>query len=176
MPKRIKPVKDKQTVTPAGERIEPRIDGLVIRRAVTLEDKRGEIIEGYRPAWGVHPDPLVYVYATTVRPRAVKAWIVHAKQDDRIFVLSGVQRWGFFDNRPKSPTYKMFNLFTFSDRNRALFVIPRGVYHGVQNVGTGEALFINMPTRPYDHADPDKLRLPLKNDLIPFDFHDDIGW
>jgi dTDP-4-dehydrorhamnose 3,5-epimerase len=44
------------------------------------------------------------------------------------------------------------------------------VYHGLQNVGLVDAVFINMPTRPYDHADPDKFRLPLTNDLIPFDF------
>ena len=55
-------------------------------------------------------------------------------------------------------------------------IIPRGVYHAVQNIGTTEALFVNMPTRPYNHGDPDKFRLPLKNDLIPFDFGDASGW
>jgi dTDP-4-dehydrorhamnose 3,5-epimerase len=34
----------------------------------------------------------------------------------------------------------------------------------------------NLPTWPYDHADPDKYRLPIKNDLIPFDFDDGPGW
>ena len=35
-------------------------------------------------------------------------------------------RWALFDNRPESPTHKMLNIFTFSDRNRHIFVIPRG--------------------------------------------------
>jgi dTDP-4-dehydrorhamnose 3,5-epimerase len=35
---------------------------------------------------------------------------------------------------------------------------------------------INLPTCPYDHADPDKYRLPIKNELIPFDFDDGPGW
>jgi dTDP-4-dehydrorhamnose 3,5-epimerase len=46
------------------------------------------------------------------------------------------------------------------------------VYHAVQNIGIVDAVFINMPTRPYDHGDPDKLRLPLKNGLIPYSFAD----
>ena len=55
----------------------------------------------------------------------------------------------------------------FSEKNRALLVIPRGVYHAVQNIGITDAIFVNMPTRPYDHEDPDKFRLPLKNSLHP---------
>jgi len=95
--------------------------------------------------------------------------------DDRVYVSSGVVRWAF-DHRSQSPTYKLLNVFTFSDRNRAILVIPRGVYHAVQNIGQTEAIMINLPTCPYDHADPDKYRLPIKNDLIPFDFDDGPGW
>ncbi|HTL52208.1 MAG TPA: hypothetical protein VL860_06515, partial [Planctomycetota bacterium] len=61
MPKKTEPVKDRQTVTPEGKPVDRKIDGLIIRPAVTLEDKRGEIIEGYRPSWGLHPDPMVYM-------------------------------------------------------------------------------------------------------------------
>ena len=60
----------------------------------------------------------------------------------------------------------------FSEKNRALLVIPRGVYHAVRNIGVTDAIFVNMPTRPYEHGDPDKFRLPLKNSLIPFSFGD----
>lgn len=37
------------------------------------------------------------------------------------------------------------------ERNRAMLIIPRGVYHAVQNVGGTDAYFINLPTRAYDH-------------------------
>jgi dTDP-4-dehydrorhamnose 3,5-epimerase len=162
--------KDRQTVTETGERIAPVIHGMVMRRLTTLEDGRGEIIELFDPKWGFHPDPLVFVYSASVRPKAIKGWIVHKNQDDRIATLSGVLHWVFFDNREDSPTYKMLNQFTFSEKNRMLFTIPRGVFHAVQNIGTTDAYFVNMPNRAYEHADPDKYRLPLKNDLIPFDF------
>jgi hypothetical protein len=40
----------------------------------------------------------------------------------------------------------------------------------VQNVGTSEAFFINLPTRPYDYADPDKYRIPVDSGKIPYSF------
>ena len=168
--------KDRATVTSEGESLERRIDGVIVRPARPIEDKRGEVTEVYRSEWGVHPDPLVYVYQTTVRPGAIKGWVVHEHQDDRLFLNLGVTRWVLFDARTASPTYRHLNQLVFSERNRVLLIIPRGVYHAVQNIGTTEALFLNMPTRPYNHSDPDKFRLPLKNDLIPFDFSDPPGW
>lgn len=174
--KPLKPIKDKQTVTSEGVSVKRQIHGLVIRPAKTQLDRRGELCEVYNPAWGVHPAPMVYCYFATVRPGAIKGWVMHKLQDDRIFTALGVQRWVFFDNRPGSPTFKMINSFTFGERKRVLLIIPRGVYHAVQNVGETDAVFINVPTHPYNHADPDKYRLALKNDLIPFDFNDEANW
>ena len=31
-------------------------------------------------------------------------------------------------------------------------------------------------TKPYDHANPDKYRLPLDTDQIPYRFEDVSGW
>jgi dTDP-4-dehydrorhamnose 3,5-epimerase len=53
-----------------------------------------------------------------------------------------------------------------------MFVIPRGVYHACMNVGAVDAIFINFPTNLYNYDSPDKYRLPLKNDIIPYDFSD----
>src|SRR5262249_22460893 len=159
-----------------GERLERLIDGLIVRPARPQEDKRGEIVEIFDPAWGIQPDPLVYVYASSIRPGAIKGWIVHRHQDDRIFHAAGVVRWAFFDDREGSPTHGLVNVLTFSERTRSLIVIPRGVYHAVENIGQTDAFFVNMPTVPYNHADPDKHRLPIKNDRIPFAFDDGRGW
>lgn len=168
--------KDRQTVTPDWQPVQPQITGVVIKRIPPLEDERGELCEVYSPSWGVHEAPLVYVYQTMIRPKKVKGWVVHEKQDDRLFISLGTLRVALFDNRPDSPTYKLLSIFTIGDRNRALVVIPRGVFHAIQNVGEADAYFINMPTLPYNHGDPDKYRLPLKNGLIPFTFDDEPGW
>jgi len=164
--------KDKQTVSPEGKPVSKRIHGVLIDQHPIHEDERGSLQEIYNPAWGLHPDPLVYAYCVTIRPKQVKGWVVHRLQDDRLFVVHGVFRVALFDDRPESPTSGMLNVFVMSDHRRGLLVIPMGVFHALQNIGSEDACFINLPTRPYSHENPDKYRLPLKNDHIPFAFDD----
>lgn len=84
----------------------------------------------------------------------------------------GVIRVALFDDRPASPTYRVLNVFVMSERNRGLVIVPKGVFHALKNIGTEDAYFINLPTKLYNHADPDKYRLPVKNEMIPFAFED----
>jgi dTDP-4-dehydrorhamnose 3,5-epimerase len=172
----VQPVKDQQLISPDGTLLAPLIDGIVLRRLPPIEDKRGDVVEIYNPAWNIHPAAMVYAYQSSLRPGAIKGWIKHALQDDRLFISHGVMRWALYDDRPDSPTYQLVNDLTLSERNRALLIIPQGVYHAVQNIGQTDAFFVNLPTRPYNHHDPDKYRLPIRNDLIPFDFDDGPGW
>ena len=171
-PVRLTPVKDEPSVTPEGDSLQPRIQGVKVRYQRPIEDARGEVTEVYRESWGLHEDPLVYVYQVSVRPGMIKGWVVHERQEDRIFHIMGTTRWVLYDAREGSPTKGLINEFVFSEKNRAVLVTPRGVYHAVQNIGTIDAVFVNMPTRAYEHGDPDKFRLPLKNGLIPFSFDD----
>jgi dTDP-4-dehydrorhamnose 3,5-epimerase len=62
------PVRDVQTVTPAGESVRPVPDGVRFRDMVTRVAERGTLVEMYDPRWGWHPAPLVYADCTTVRP------------------------------------------------------------------------------------------------------------
>src|SRR5881628_1672381 len=98
MAEEVEPRKDQQTVDAEGESVLPRIHGLVTRRLPPIEDMRGEIVEMYRPSWGLHPDPLVYVYQIGLRVGAIKGWVAHERQDDRIFMSRGVLRWAFYDD------------------------------------------------------------------------------
>ena len=52
-------------------------------------DERGTIREIYDLRWGFTDDPLVYVYHVTIRPGQVKGWVVHLKQNDRLFAVLG---------------------------------------------------------------------------------------
>jgi len=169
------PRKDAQTVSAQGEPLAERISDVKIDRRAIQEDERGELQEIYNPAWGLHRDPLVYAYFVSIRPAQVKGWVVHRFQDDRLFFVRGVIRVALFDDRPESPTFRMLNVFVMSDHHRGTLIIPKCVFHALKNIGETDACFINLPTRPYNHEDPDKLRLPLKNDLIPFDFSGDSG-
>ena len=160
--------KDRASVTPEGESLQERIDGVDIRRPPTHADARGTITEIYDERWGFADDPLVYVYHVTVTPGQVKGWVLHRDQNDRMFVYQGVLKVVLFDAREDSPTRDGLNVFHFGTHDRALLSIPAGVWHAVKNVGDHEAAFVNLPSRPYDHEDPDKYRLPLENDVIPY--------
>ena len=166
----MEPLVDQQTVTPSGERVAPLIDGVRLRPAVTHPDERGELCEVFSTAWGFHDAALVYIYQVSIRPQKIKGWTLHHVQDDRIFVILGTIKFVLYDAREGSPTRGMVNELCIGERNRALIVVPTGVFHALQNVGTTDAHFVNMPTRPYDHAHPDKVRLPLDTDQIPYRF------
>jgi dTDP-4-dehydrorhamnose 3,5-epimerase len=169
-------IKDVQTVTLDGRPVASLIDGVVIRAASTQADERGTLCEIYDPAWGVHIDPLVYVYQFTIRPGKIKGWHVHHLHDDRIFLSQGTVKVVLYDDRPDSPTYRMVNEIHRTDHQRTIMTIPAFVFHAHHNVGTNDALFVSMPTRAYNHADPDVYRLPVNNDLIPYRFEPRIGW
>jgi dTDP-4-dehydrorhamnose 3,5-epimerase len=163
-------VQDAQTVTPAGERLDRLIEGVRVRRAVTHTDDRGTLCEMYEPRWGFSEEPLVYVYQLTIRPGVVKGWVKHLLQDDRIFFAGGTAKVVLYDDREDSPTYGLRNELYFDPHGRGLLRIPRGVVHAVGNVGQDDVVAVNMPTRPYDHANPDKLRLPVGAEETPFRF------
>jgi dTDP-4-dehydrorhamnose 3,5-epimerase len=168
--------KDAQTVTSEGESVAPLIHGVVIRQQATQTDGRGTLCEILDLRWGVADEPIVSVYQFTIRPGKAKGWHLHRLHDDRIFVSRGEIKVVLYDDRDDSPTKGLVNEIHRSELHRDLMVIPSGVFHAHQNVGETDALLVSMPTRAYDHADPDVYRLPLDTDLIPYRFEDRIGW
>jgi dTDP-4-dehydrorhamnose 3,5-epimerase len=169
-------IQDKQTVNSDGASVTPLIAGVVIQSSTTHEDDRGtlcEIMSPYRPP---HPAPLVYVYQFTIRPGKIKGWHSHHLHDDRIFISQGHVRVVLYDNRPDSPTFGFVNEIYRTEYDRTVMVIPAHVFHAHENIGSTDALFISMPTRPYNHSDPDVHRLPIDTDQIPYSFRNRRGW
>ena len=95
---------------------------------------------------------------------------MHGKQTDRLALISGALRVVLFDGRETSSTGQVLMEVYGGEHSRMLITIPPGVWHAVQNVGDVEAMFVNAPDHPYIHEDPDKFRLPLDTELIPFSF------
>lgn len=170
------PRKDRQTVTFEGTPVQPLIHGVVIQSSVTHADDRGTLCEILTPHRPPHPAPLVYVYQFTIRPGKIKGWHVHHLHDDRIFISQGHVKVVLYDSRKDSPTFGTINEIYRTDFDRTVMVIPAFVFHAHQNVGNADALFISMPTRPYQHEDPDVFRFPLDTDQIPYKFEDRKGW
>ena len=165
-----------QTTTAEGRPILRLIEGVKLRPATTLADERGTLCEILNPAWDLHPAEIVYVYQFTIRPGKIKGWHQHHLHDDRIFLSQGTVKVILYDDRPESPTYKMVNEIYRSEHERNIMIIPAFVFHAHQNIGSTDALFVSMPTRPYNHTDPDVFRLPIENDRIPYRFDEKRGW
>jgi dTDP-4-dehydrorhamnose 3,5-epimerase len=81
-----------------------------------------------------------------------------------------------YDPRPESATYGLLSKLVLTGDQPRIVNIPKFVWHADWNIGTGDVVLMNFPTVPYDHANPDKYRLPLDTDLIPFDFKGARGW
>jgi dTDP-4-dehydrorhamnose 3,5-epimerase len=168
-------IRDRSTVTPSGESLEPVPAGVVFYDLRTQVDDRGMLCEMFDNRWEVPGGPLVYAYVTTIRPGYAKGWGLHHHHDDRYFILFGHMETVLYDERPGAPTHGMVSTIVLSEARRRLMIIPAGVWHASRNLSDREAVFINFPTAPYDHENPDKHRLPLVNGRIPHRFPDTRG-
>jgi dTDP-4-dehydrorhamnose 3,5-epimerase len=95
---------------------------------------------------------------------------MHRLQSDRYLTVSGRLRVVLYDGRVRSPTYQRYAEFQFTDETPGLLLIPPGVWHADQNTGHEDAVLINLPTRAYDRDRPDKYRIDVASDQIPFDW------
>jgi len=166
----FEPIKDPVTVDSKGNRLQNLIDGVILHPLVAHTDERGNVIELYHPAFELPGGPVGGVTLVTIRPGKVKGWVKHLKSDDRVSVLAGTAHVVLFDDRPDSPTYEMVNEFFISTQNPQTILIPMNVYHAVRNVGHDTLTFIDMPEIAYNHADPDKYRLPVENERFSFEW------
>lgn len=167
---------DQETVDPKGKLIRKLPEGMTIRNIETHIDDRGMVCEIYDLRWGWHKDPLVFSYFYTVRPGCAKGWGIHMKHEDRYFVMFGEMELVLYDPRENSTTKGMVFKIYVTEFQRCLLNIPAGVWHANRNVGAKDLVVVNFPTIPYDHKSPDKYRLPLNTDKIPYKFDNPQGW
>jgi dTDP-4-dehydrorhamnose 3,5-epimerase len=136
------------------------IDGVVFRRTRPVPHEEGHLTEVARASWPELTAPIVQVHITTTFPGRVRAWGLHQHTTDRLFVVSGLIRLAVFDGRRESPTFGRVNEFLVSERSPGLLIVPPSLYHGWKNIGTSEAVIINLPDRMYTYDAPDALDLP----------------
>ena len=172
----MEPKKDVATVSSEGVSLTTLPVGVTFRESKTHIDDRGSVFEIYDKRWDWHPAPVDFSYVYTIRPQVVKGWGLHKRHDDRYFLLFGEVEVVFYDVRPNAATYKQVSKVHLSEYNRRIMSIPVNVWHAVRNIGSKDAVIVNFPTIPYDHSDPDKFRLPLDTDQIPYSFGKSPGW
>jgi dTDP-4-dehydrorhamnose 3,5-epimerase len=146
------------------------IHGCTVRELTVHPDDRGRLFEVLRC-----DDPefrkFGQVYVTTAHPGIIKAWHCHRIQTDHFCLIAGHAHFALYDNRSDSPTAGEVNEFDCTGDQPKLIAIPPNVMHGFKNVGEAEVVCMNCPTEPYNHADPDEIRVdPFDND-IPYDWN-----
>jgi dTDP-4-dehydrorhamnose 3,5-epimerase len=98
----------------------------------------------------------------------VKAWHYHKKQDDFITCVKGMLKLVLYDDREGSSTRGKIAEFFIGDHNPSLVKVPKMVYHGWKCISSEEALVVNVPTEPYNSAEPDEYRIDPHNNSIPY--------
>lgn len=138
------------------------IEGLQFRPTRPVPHEDGTLTEIARRSWPEIDHEVVHIHVTSTLPGRIRAWGMHQRSADRLFVVRGLVSIVVFDGRKDSPTHGALNEFKVSDRNPGLVVIPPNLYHGWKNIGTDEAFIINMPTSEYNYDAPDALDLPYE--------------
>ena len=163
-------------LTPEKQLQKVQIDGVVLKRAHILGDERGVITELIDPKEEYWNLGFQYLYKGTARPGKFKGWGVHDHHTDRYIIIDGEMLLVLFDDREGSPTKGELQEFYLSSTGNYQITIPSGVWHLHQNIGARDLIFLNAPSQAYNHLNPDKRRLPVFNDIIPYKIRPDIGW
>jgi len=161
-------VKDGQVNDENWQLLREPIEGIHIHEVLHVPRDHGVITEMYRPEWDPTGLPIVHVYQSRLFPGAIGAWSCHMRQTDRLFVNQGHLKIVFYDAREDSPSYGRIVEHHAGDARPSFMVLPPGIWHGVQNLGSTDALLMNFPTEAYDYADPDHWRLPMDTPEIPY--------
>jgi dTDP-4-dehydrorhamnose 3,5-epimerase len=157
--------RDTQSVTPRWDPVQWNlIPGVKVFETKNVLTGYGRLVEIYREDWGLDDEPVRQVFQSTLNPGEGSAWHAHGDTRDRLFVNSGTMRIVLYDH----PT-GLVNVFTLGEHRPGLVVIPKGVWHGILNVGPGESSVINLVSHEYSYADPDHWKLPADTDKIDCD-------
>jgi dTDP-4-dehydrorhamnose 3,5-epimerase len=163
--------KDAQSVTADGRLFKrDLIDGVSVREVPNVMKGNGVLTEIFRAEWFGGNAAVDQIFQSIMYPGAISAWHAHAHTTDRLFVCAGVAHIVLFDAREHSPTHGMINEFRYGEPRQGLVCVPPGVWHGVRNFGSTNAVLLNVVDHAYNYEDPDHWRLPIDTDKIPFRF------
>ncbi|HEY8268901.1 MAG TPA: hypothetical protein VIG34_09600 [Xanthobacteraceae bacterium] len=162
----------RSAVTAEGKLRRIPIKGVEFRPTRPVPHEEGHVTEVARTDWEMLGGPLVQVHITTTFPDRIRAWGLHQLGTDRLFVVTGLVKIVVFDGRDSSATNGQVNEFLVSEKNPGLLTIAPNLYHGWKNIGTTEAIIINMPDRAYNYEAPDALDLPWDSEaaqrIVPY--------
>jgi dTDP-4-dehydrorhamnose 3,5-epimerase len=151
----------------------PKIDGVEMIDLPHFVDDGGTFIEIARLTGGeqdwFHGTKAAQLSFSQMLPGVTKAFHMHYNQDEVWFIPpSSRMLIGLVDVRADSPTKGNQMRFVMGGGKAKAFRIPRGVAHGVRNIGDEAGSIIYMVSQQFSMDAPDERRLPW--DLAGADF------
>ena len=126
------------------------IEDVVVRDLRKFRDERGWLSELFRRD-NLQPEFLpVMAYISSTLPGVTRGPHEHQDQAD-LFCFIGPSNFKLrmWDNRTDSSTYRNMMTLIVGEDDRKAVLIPKGVVHAYQNVGTVDGIVINCPNRLY---------------------------
>jgi dTDP-4-dehydrorhamnose 3,5-epimerase len=143
------------------------VEGVQIIEIKNIAVRSGLLTECYRPEW-FHPRlEAAHVVHMALMPGGLSSWHCHHEQNDAIIAVRGQLRIGLYDDRPESPTYKLFELLHVSIARPTIIHVPPLVWHAIKNPTGEEAAYVVINNLVYDYALPDDWTLPPGSTAIP---------
>jgi len=146
-----------------------KIEGVKYKKLTRHSDERGyfeEIIrddEDFVKKFG-------QLSASKTNPSVIKAFHYHEKQDDIWFFPCGNAKVVLHDLRENSKTKGITEVFMMGGDNPGSLLIPKGVAHGYQVLGTEPVIITYLTTESYDPQSPDEKRIEWDDPKIGFDW------
>lgn len=121
------------------------MDGVIIKELKTHNDGRGWLVEIFRDD-EIDFRP-VMSYISMTKPGVARGPHEHLEQSDYFCFLGvGNFRLYLWDNRKESLTYRK-ELVLETQGKPYIAIVPPRVVHAYKNIGTSDALVINLPDR-----------------------------
>ena len=103
---------------------------------------------------------IAQINRSQILPGAVKAWHIHFEQEDIWYVEPSARvLLGLWDVRKESASSNTYDKIPLGFNSAKLVLIPRGVAHGVVNIGSKEATLLYFVNKQFSAENPDEHRL-----------------
>lgn len=146
---------------------EPHIDGVTIKELVTHADDRGFFRELVRATDGFFAEGFAQLNHAVAHTGIAKAWHLHARQTEWVYVATGLLKFALHDTREASPTFRVTRELLLGEQFPRVVRIPPGVAHGLRVIG-GPVHMFYLASRTYDPSD--ELRIPHDDPTIGYDW------
>ena len=140
-----------QKPAPRPDTFEPgEIDDVVVRDLRRFDDQRGWLTELFRRDELAGEFVPAMAYLSSTRPGVTRGPHEHIDQAD-LFCFLGPSNFKLrmWDNRPDSPTFRQVMTIVAGEDDPKAVLVPKGVVHAYQNVGSDDGIVINCPNQLY---------------------------